>query len=114
MKKYDHKEREWVTEEEYDRRMSKRDTSLCRGKKPHDFVLVLPSYVGYDETYKFNPEEYYKILDEGRDFEKKQKERMAELGIKPRYFSWNHYERRMFMCTICKKVKYKDAKLLDK
>ncbi len=109
MKKYHRETREWVTEEEYDRRMNLRDTKLCRGKKPHDYVLVLPHGVTYTEDYNFKPEVYYEMMDEIGAFEKSRWDLLASMGIKPRYMPWNRKESRLYMCAVCKKQKYEQV-----
>ncbi len=106
MKKYDRNKKEWVSQEEYDKRMNQRDTKLCRGKKPHDFVLILPYGVEYQPTYEFNPHEYYKICDERYVYLESLKERFAAIGIKERFYT--HKESRMYICSVCKKHKYQD------
>ncbi len=103
MKIYDREKKKWVTQEEYDKSHKPRDKKVCRGGKPHDFVLVLPFYTSYDEAYKFKPEDYYKIMDERFDFIEKQKVQLEKMGIKDR--GWNRKETRLYMCSVCKKQK---------
>lgn len=106
MKIYDREKRKWVDKEEYERNQNKRDRNICRGKKPHDFVLVLPSFVTYNENYKFNPEDYYKITDETADFMDKQLEKIKKMGIEPRWYMGRLSETRIYICSVCKKQKY--------
>lgn len=104
MKKYDRETKKWISVDEHDKKYSPRDKSLCRGKKPHDYVLVLPNYIRFDSTYKFNPEEYYRIENETHDFLNEQVEKLKNIGIITK-----RYERKptkMFMCSVCKKQKY--------
>lgn len=104
MKKYDEKLRKYVSVEEYERTHQPRDKAYCRGKRPHDFILVLPYMVNYNEKYKFNPEEYYRMMDEQYDFIEKTKEKMATIGIVS-HRGWNRREIRSYICTVCKKQK---------
>ena len=107
MKKYDRETKKWVDAEVLDKRQNERDKKLCRGKKPHDFVLVLPSSVTYDSTYKFNPEEYYKLMDEQYEYQEEIKKKLKALGIESKRFGFYKYEQiRYFMCSVCKKQKY--------
>lgn len=110
MKKYDNKLKKYVTQEEWDKSHKHKDKDLCKGKRPHDFVLVLPFHITYNSTYKFNPEMYYKIVDEINEFKEKQDKRLIDMGIVKRYGDWNRAETRCFMCSVCKKQKYEYAK----
>lgn len=105
MKIYHRESKKWLTPEEIEKYKSRKDKKLCRGKKPHDYVLVLPSHVQYNsEIYKFNPEEYYKVKDEIYDFIEKQNQKLVAMGIKVR--CWNRKETRLYGCTVCKKLEY--------
>jgi len=104
MKKYDEKLRKYVSVEEYERTHKPQDKAFCRGKKPHDFVLVLPYYTQYDERYKYNPEEFYRIMDERYEFIEKQKKQLEAMGIQGR--DWNRKETRLYICSVCKKHKH--------
>lgn len=104
-KKYLREKKKWVTEEEYDKFYSSHDKKLCRGGKPHDFVLVLPTHVKYDENiYKFNPEDYYKLMEEEYQFFEEQKKKMLAMGVT--YGRWNSKPYRLYMCSVCKKQNY--------
>lgn len=107
MKKYDVDKKKWVTSEEYEKSRKPRDKSVCRGKKPHDYVLVLPHGVTYDDTYKFNPEVYYEIMEQRRQFLLNFKNKLISQGIRVRW-SWNdeHVETKCYICSVCKKQKY--------
>lgn len=109
MKKYDENLRKYVSVEEYERTHQLRDKSVCRGKKPHDFVLVLPYMVSYTSEYKFNPEEYYRVMDELFDIKEKKYQELETLGIKSSR-GWNRQETRLYMCSVCKKQKYEYPK----
>lgn len=107
MKKYDREKRQWVTEEEYERTHQQRNKAFCHGKTPHDYVLVLPEYVSYDETYKHNPEAYYELLDAFEAQEDKLNEDVKALGVIEK-FSRGRYRRsyRFYLCSVCKKKHY--------
>ncbi len=106
MKQYDRITKKYVTEEEAEKLRISRDKKFCKGKKPHDYVLVLPYYVSYNENYTFKPELYYKIMDERCDFIESQKKELEKLGIQDR--GWNSKQSRLYMCSVCKKHKYQD------
>lgn len=109
MKKYDRQLKKWVTVEEYERTHQQKDKKFCRGKRPHDFVLVLPTGVTYNEKYRFDPESYYKIMDERVAFIEGQKRQLEQMGILQRWgSSWNSKETRLYMCSVCKKQKYEN------
>lgn len=105
MKKYDRETKKWVDADVLEKRMNKRDPELCKAKKPHDYVLVLPEHVHYDSTYNFNPEGYYKLSDRKYDVLESYKKELAAMGIRDAW-GWNRKETRLYMCTVCKKRKY--------
>lgn len=109
MKQYDNKLKKWVSQEQYDKSHPKRSANICRGGKPHDFVLVLPYGVTYNEKYAFNPEAYYKVQREVEEFHAKKYEQLLAIGIvasgmKP----WKYWNKELHVCSVCKKQKYLD------
>jgi hypothetical protein len=106
MKKYDSKQRKWISKEEYDKRYPKHDKALCKGKRPHNFILVLPHFVTYNSKYDFNASKYYEIMDALNDYTNKEYERLSELGIITRTWRSDRKEPKLFMCSVCKKQKY--------
>ena len=107
MKKYDRETKQWLDEEEVERKTSKR--KLCKGGREHDWMLCLPSYVsvqgsalGLDKV-----EEYYKIEDEREDAEIAFDERLEAIGIKSRSFRVSRLfgRRRSYICSVCLKRK---------
>lgn len=108
MKQYDRETKRWVESDVLDKRLSSRDPKVCRGKKPHDFVLVLPLHVHPAEGYKGDPKAYYDLMDERyqllEDFNKK----VAEIGVRGSYHLWNRKESRLYICSVCSKRKYED------
>lgn len=98
-----------MSDEEYEAYKAKKrkDPKICRGGKPHDFILVLPFHVTYDpNTYKFNPDEYYKIMDEEAERAEEVDRKLAAIGVKKKYSSWRHRETRCYICSVCKKQRY--------
>lgn len=108
MKQYRRDAKKHMSDEEYEAYKAKkrRDPKICRGGKPHDFVLVLPFHVTYTDQYKFNPEEYYRLKDEEATLCEDIQKKIEALGIKSRYYPWRHKETRYYMCSVCKKQKY--------
>lgn len=100
---YDRRKKEWITPEENERRYSKKDANICRGKKPHDFVLVLPTWIKTDERYQLTPEVYYDAMDSIDNFTTSMSDHLAVYGIIVR-----HYGRRsrLYVCSVCKKQHY--------
>lgn len=111
MKKvYDRKKKEYITEEEYERRYSKRDKDICRGKRPHDFVLTLPLWVKSDERYERNPdpEAYYRAVEQLAEFQKgvsEELEAFSGIHLSPSYGLGRPIRR--YVCAVCGKQEYK-------
>ena len=105
MKVYDREKRKWVGEAEVTKKQGKR--KLCRGGRPHDFQLTLPSYVkviGYP-----TPEailEYYRIEEVKRELIKKENEKLVSFGIilNDRYGFGR--DTKYFVCSVCGKLDY--------
>lgn len=108
MKKYDREKKKWVTVEEYERTHQPRDKHFCHGKTPHDFVLVLPEYVSYNEKYQHNPEAYYELLDEFEKLEEEVDEKIKSMGVVERFSRSSKWRRsyRFYLCSVCKKKHY--------
>lgn len=106
MKHYDRTKRKWVGETEVVKKP--RDKHVCKGGRPHSYVLVLPHGVSYGPDYKFNPEAYYAILDEIQDFVEQKKKDVEVLGIdKIKYsWSWNYSTYRHWVCSVCGKKEW--------
>lgn len=105
MKKYDPAKKKYVSIEEYEKTYNPRDKKLCRGKKPHDFVLILPPWVTYSTGYEFNPERYYDLLDELAEFEVRTYKKIVDMGVKSVYGGRLQAKKtsRYFACTVCNK-----------
>lgn len=104
MKHYDRAKKKWVTQEELDTAKKPRDKDVCKGRRPHDYVLVLPWYVQTDEKYQFNPEKYYDMMKKRLAFIEKQDSELKSMGIFRA--SYNGNESKLFICSVCKKQKY--------
>ena len=101
MKQYDPESKKYLDEEVILQKVTKR--KLCKGKKEHDYVLVLPDHVTYNEDYKFNPEFYYKTMEETNRFEYEQEQKLVKAGMVMKYGRSFFVERKTYMCTVCKK-----------
>ncbi len=114
MKRYDRKTKKYVTQEEYDRSHATKDKDLCRGKKPHDFVLVLPDWVTYVQgVYKFDARVYYDLMEKKRLFNDSISALLAQAGIASRYGTSDFADRketRHYVCTVCSKRKWEYGK----
>lgn len=110
MKKvYDRKKKQWITQEEHDRRYSKRPKNVCRGGRPHDFVLVLPSWVRTNERYNLDPLPYYEAQEAARAFQERMSNELADRGIMVSRYHGLGSGMRHYVCSVCKKQEYKDA-----
>jgi len=112
MKVYDRDKRKWVEQDvlEKERQAKLKKAKLCRGQKPHEFLLVLPSYI---PTLKGNLTqeeiaEYYISEKRIAEFMEQEKKRLEQFGIGTRSsfrlgrFT-KHYE-----CAVCRKKEYSD------
>ena len=108
MKKYDYETRKWVDEEEFERLRNIRSekSKFCKGKKPHDFVLILPWGATYNSNYKFQPEIYYEAMKRRKEFIEKQREELLRSGIVDK--TWNSEPSKLYECSVCGKKLYKD------
>lgn len=109
MKQYRRDAKRHMSDEEYEvyKAKGRKDPKICRGGKPHDYVLVLPFHVTFDPAiYKFNPEEYYRLKDELTALIEKHNEKIVAMGVTSRYRSWERRETRYYICSVCKKQKY--------
>ena len=104
MKEYNRTTKKWG--EATDIKLKKRE--LCKGGKEHDYLLVLPDYVSYTESYKFNPEAYYELMEDLDKYTKENDRKLVEMGLKSRLFRFlpSSSTRRNYMCSVCKKKKY--------
>lgn len=103
MKKYDHQSRKWVTEEEF-KNIYKKLNACKQGRKDHDYVLVLPDYITYNDNYKFDPEIYYKAEEEMQRQVIAHRDYLLSVGIEARFLS-EHPVYRTYKCSVCGKRK---------
>lgn len=105
MKKYDRETKKYVEQGELEPRRKARPKDVCRGGKVHHFILMLPYMVTYNEAYRFNPEEYYKLKDAEYEYVEEQKKKIRALGIVERS-GWNRQQSRHYICSVCKKEEF--------
>ncbi len=105
MKHYDRTLKKWVSDEDPQLKVKKRDT--CKGGRPHDYVEVLPYPYEADERYQGSLAPLYEALKAIADFEDAQFQKLAEIGILRRGKSWRGFEQaRYFICSVCGKKHY--------
>ena len=112
MKVYDRDKRKWVEQDvlEKEREAKLKKAKLCRGQKPHDFLLVLPSYVPKlkgDHTQE-EIEEYYLSEKRVAEFMEQEKENLAKYGIGSRSSFRLGRQTKYYECSICRKKEYSD------
>lgn len=108
MKEYNRKTKRW---EEPDKSGSLKKPETCKRGKPHDFVLLIPSYDN-PRHHPFSKEvvqEYYRIEDERLDTNKNLDMLLGILGIQHRH--WNGGVTRYYICSVCGKQKYEHNQL---
>lgn len=108
MKHYDHETKKWLTDEELEIVKAKRlkKAKTCRSGKPHNFILVLPSYITSSKT--LSPEEierYYVVEEKLTARNEEIAKEFLEIGIISRRYMGKVY--RSYRCDICGK---KDTK----
>lgn len=108
MKKYDRETKKYV--EDLNSGKSAKKRKLCRGGKPHDFVLVLPPMITYTDAYKFKPEIYYESHERVRQFLISEDQHLLKNGITSRFQNWRGSALRHYACTVCGKTDYKEVK----
>lgn len=106
MKKYDREKKKWVSVEAYDKSHKHKDKDLCKGSRPHNFMLVLPLYVTHTLKYDYDAQKYYDVMDEEFEFKNKQRERLENMGINIRRHYYDKKETRFYVCSICGKQRY--------
>ena len=103
MKEYSHKTRKW--EEKTEKVGSLKRPETCKGKKPHDFVLLLPPNVHANHLLcKDEINAYYIIAIDKEKSDKEYAEKLSNLGITTR--SWSYGVHWFFKCAKCGKEKY--------
>ena len=108
MKEYNRKTKRWEDVDRIVGSLKKPDT--CKGKKPHDFVLVIPKYYRNGKVFnKEQTERFYELEDSKDELTNKVNDEYEKMGlIPPRRYrpSTNRY----YVCSVCGKEKYEDKK----
>ena len=103
MKEYNRKKR--IYEDEKEKTGSLKKPKACRGGKPHDFVLLIPHYLGRNHNLsKDEIEEYYKLEQESINFNNEMNLKVLSLGIKSYKYTSNMHK--FYKCSVCGKEKY--------
>jgi hypothetical protein len=104
MKVYNRQTKKW--EGESAKVGSLKKPKLCKGNRPHDFVLLVPSYVKRDhELFKEEIEKYYEIEEERDSVNKIIDEKLLKIGIQHR--GWRGTRDKLYRCSVCGKQEYK-------
>ena len=106
MKTYNRELKKWVEEEKPVGSLKKPET--CKGKKPHEFELVVPKYV--ETTHLFSREEvaqYYKISEDIAKFDNEQDEKARQLGVRHSSFIYTRVVHYYYKCQRCGKEQIK-------
>jgi hypothetical protein len=102
MKEYNRKTKRWENIERPATSLKKPET--CKGKKSHDFVLLIPKYVSKDHNLsKDEVEEYYQIEADRHTFEIELDRRLKQIGVNTR--RWTGYRSKFYKCAVCGKEK---------
>lgn len=111
MKQYRRDAKQHMDNEEYAKWRSSRDKKVCRGGKPHDYILVAPyGFKKVDQPFGFLDTEQivecYKSQEKVNEFLRKEEERLKALGIEHKYTGWRYQVTKRYICSVCKKQKY--------
>lgn len=111
MKHYDHESRKWVTDEELEqiKAIKLKKSKTCRGGKPHNFILALPSHITASRVLSQEEiERYYAIEEKIRACNIEMKKEFLEIGIIGtirQYSLGRNYK--SYVCEACGKKEYK-------
>ena len=106
MKEYNHKTRRWEEKKEKVGSLKRPDT--CKGKKPHEWVLLLPHHTTADHFLsKDEIAEFYKISEEVSKFSNECDEKAQKLGVIHNSFNYTRVVRYFYKCSRCGKEQYK-------
>jgi hypothetical protein len=104
MKHYDRKLKKWVEEEKPMTSLKRPET--CKGKKPHEWVLMIPFRDSrHNAFHKDDIEKYYEIEEKRRLADEFFDEELKKIGI-GRSFHYHYPLRRFYVCSRCLKEKY--------
>ena len=103
MKTYNRKTRIWEEEKPVG---DLKKPKLCKGGKPHNFLLALPEYVQVNGALTpYGIEEYYKIEAERLLTNMELDEKLRAWGIKVnRFYGGKDYKH--YKCSVCGKKKF--------
>jgi hypothetical protein len=106
MKVYDRQKKKWVDEETV-KSGSLKSRVLCKGKRPHNFILTLPDYMRSfsRELTPDEAEKFYIIEEETKEFLTSQAKKLADLGIRNTGYIGRVI--RYYRCDVCGKKDYK-------
>lgn len=103
MKEYNREKRIWETPKPEG---SLKKRKLCRGNRPHDFKLSLPSYIQHQgELSPETIEEYYATEERVNIYVATETKHLENLGIK-RGFGYRGKVTRHYKCEVCGKQEY--------
>lgn len=105
---YDRKYKRQVDLAEFERSGSLKKRELCRGQRPHNFVLVMPEGITPTKDYRGDPNVYYKLMDERITFLEDLYKRLTAAGIETHYKPWYVANRKLWVCTVCGKRNLRD------
>lgn len=109
MKEYDRVKKIWVEPEDLTVNMtSLKKRELCRGKKPHEFKLIIPDYSNSHKNDDLSQETimlFYEKMDALNEHKRNLQKEINELGINHKvfYFHDTNAERRHYVCAVCGK-----------
>ncbi len=105
-KVYDRQTKNWVHPDNV-KKLSKKKT--CKGGRPHEFKLCLPSYVDQHngDVSEKGILEYYLSEDRIEKFKENEGEILDGFGIKKRFSSWPFKSSRHYKCEVCGKQDYR-------
>ncbi len=98
---YDRQTKKWV---HLDNTTNLSKRKLCKGSRPHDYALTVPTYM---VKGKLKPEmiaKYYEIKDWHYEITEEYNKRMKEAGFNGH--GWNRKPTREYICTNCGKRKF--------
>ena len=103
MKEYNHKTRRWEEKKEKIGSLKKPET--CKGKQPHDFVLLIPSMISRHRPFsKEDILRYYELEADREERESVYNAELAKIGIDSLRYSYKL--RKFYTCSKCGKEKY--------
>ena len=81
----------------------------CRGKRPHDWVLLIPEHIQRDHNLDKDEIEYFYRLEDQREAENEKVEKaLTSIGI--HYYRYLGIRSRFYKCSVCGKKKYESKK----